>query len=696
MMSERKLLIADCQVFQEPAWHRGMGKYSLALLAQLATNKDFQKEYDLKLLLNENLKTDESMLQEVKQHIEDTEILFVKLPTYKEGLSLAEVQKKCQKDIDSYIGSKFQDTDITFVIMSLFLQFACPVYPKNSKKVLLYYDLIMLQYFNLYLGLGPSEQHFAHYRTLLSSDVILSISKTVANDLTLYLGIDPQGISNIDGAPIKRKEIKPEKPELKIDGKYLLMPSGGDPRKNNLRAVQGFDDFNKTAGNKYKLVLTSMFGEGLKKQLEGVCSNIIFSGNVKEAELAWLYKNCEGVLFAPEYEGLGMPILEAADYGKPVACSDISVFREMSTSAFYFFDHESPRDIARALREMINAECFTQKKKVYASILDNYTWEKTAQKTLETLKAVSRKTRLPKKVALVAPNLQTSSYAGYLAAQHYTNMLSKYQDVHLYYDFGASKGPVRPNHLAFATEVRSVADLDIDTAKQYDDISYYLQESDSPMLLFTKALSIHGEVLLYSTSLKRLYSSMVDSGFMSRERYLLEQEISTKLGNDSFMGTLLMSAKSVSVDKANAKRIRSFMPSSKRISPDTERAVTLPSLPYDISLPESNRKTTLYIASSCRLLHNDWLYGMEDEDINILFGSAVPESVKNEILLKLDFVSVSESATDFQLVGKIQKSRKLIILSNEYDAEVSFIIARCRQLSVDYEEFIDVDEVEHE
>ena len=52
---------------------------------------------------------------------------------------------------------------------------------------------------------------------------------------------------------------------------------------------------------------------------------------------------------ASRAEGFGLPVSEAANFGKPVVLSDIPVFREIVRSNGYFFNLDDHRSFADAL-----------------------------------------------------------------------------------------------------------------------------------------------------------------------------------------------------------------------------------------------------------------------------------------------------------------------------------------------------------
>jgi glycosyltransferase involved in cell wall biosynthesis len=65
--------------------------------------------------------------------------------------------------------------------------------------------------------------------------------------------------------------------------------------------------------------------------------------------LVELYRACSGVLVASRGEGFGLPILEAAQFGKPILVRDIPVFREIAPEGVSFFTGETDAALADAL-----------------------------------------------------------------------------------------------------------------------------------------------------------------------------------------------------------------------------------------------------------------------------------------------------------------------------------------------------------
>lgn len=141
--------------------------------------------------------------------------------------------------------------------------------------------------------------------------------------------------------------------------KYILYPANCWKHKNHERLLRAFEMFSKENPD-IKLVLTgNMFGcterllEGIST--EGVRNKIIVAGYVDEAQMHSLLKNCRGLIFPSLFEGFGIPVIEAMQQYKPVACSNTTSLPEIGCKSLFYFDPDEVDEIARGLEFILNA-----------------------------------------------------------------------------------------------------------------------------------------------------------------------------------------------------------------------------------------------------------------------------------------------------------------------------------------------------
>ena len=104
-----------------------------------------------------------------------------------------------------------------------------------------------------------------------------------------------------------------------------------------------------------------------KRQCE---NSVFFTGNVNDLELYAWYKGATALIFPSYYEGFGLPIIEAMQFGLPIICSDIPVFREIGKDTLLYFDPSDPMDICKKMTEILLVG-----RKTYSRWP---TWDKTA------------------------------------------------------------------------------------------------------------------------------------------------------------------------------------------------------------------------------------------------------------------------------------------------------------------------------
>jgi glycosyltransferase involved in cell wall biosynthesis len=521
-------------VLQTAAWHRGMGKYSLALLGGIAKNSDLVQNYDVYCLFSDKLKNNDEAIKLVQNMSPSFQVIYAKLSGPEQAFSkasISKVQQANKQTLNELVSTKFKNKLDSFLILALYLDEACPVFPDIVRdKLLVYYDSIPYLYPERYDVFAGFFDHFymPHTATVYEATKLLAISKTVVNDLHIIFGFPEQQIFAINGASISRTGMSATKPQnLQINkDKYILMPTGQELRKNNLRAVRAFAKSVDSTKSKVKLVITSHFTEQTKDQLTNISEQVIFTDNVNENEMAWLYQNCLFVLFPSEYEGLGLPMLEAAEMNKPIACSDIAVFREMSTTAFTFFDPLDIDSIEKAITNLTENLTDTNKlPAMYADLLKRYTWTNTAINIYNALTAGIPKQEVSrKKIAIFCPDPSGFSAIGKVIVESHP-WYSKYFDITYYFDRGPNHQSVRPNPLPYLTNCLDAANFKHNDASKYDALVYHVGNSEYHMNIIQAALVLPGYIVLHDTYLNGAYKSMLDQHYLTSQRVLWEDKL---------------------------------------------------------------------------------------------------------------------------------------------------------------------------
>lgn len=494
------LIIFDGQIFQTKAWDRGMGKYSLQLLNSFIKQNP---KKTIHLLLNENLPISRQRLETIQDELSGLEIIMRPLPIPDEHFSN---EAEYQNELNKLIQMEYGSINPTFVLLSAFMFDYYPRFPENSTKILIFYDLIPMLFWEEMGRFFPSHLYMRRFKLLFEADNICCISETVKNDVTTLFGLPPANVSTIDGGYTSSNQ-KPVKPtSFSVPKKYILMTSGDLPHKNNEVAVQGFGM--AEIDKEIRLIITSQFSEESKVRLSKYSNRIIFSGNVSDAELVWLNKNALVGIFPSKYEGLGIPLLDAVNHGKPIVASNIPVFREMTNDAYYFFEVNDPRTLADAVESAISGRDWARRRAHYEQIRGRYTWAETAAKLTKIFNTTTPKSeqiKPHKNLIIVCSNPATSDNTRALESLDYS--LQQRYSVAYYFDARGVDGreQKRPTFLNYTAKTFDIKQFTLTAYASCDNIIYLLDNDDLLKLAGVAAVSLPGKVLFIKGG-KLLYS----------------------------------------------------------------------------------------------------------------------------------------------------------------------------------------------
>ena len=136
--------------------------------------------------------------------------------------------------------------------------------------------------------------------------------------------------------PIIPKTIDP-------DRKIFLYVGTNDKRKNVTTLTKVFSEASK--GTKHQLIVKTNHADGLTES-----PNIkVVTDKISLDVLASFYNLCDYVISFTRGEGVGLPMLEANYFGKPVICQDRGVFRDVKKQVMTDWiplpTHEIPIDL---------------------------------------------------------------------------------------------------------------------------------------------------------------------------------------------------------------------------------------------------------------------------------------------------------------------------------------------------------------
>ena len=128
-------------------------------------------------------------------------------------------------------------------------------------------------------------------------------------------------------------------------------------------------------------------GDKLKRTIDKVDPGHEFINHILHIphnEIADQYFNHDGIIFASSCENMPNILLESMGSGKPIACSDKSPMPEFLKEGGFYFNASSVNSIFDTLENMLLSLKTSQDYSIKnIKELKNYTWEKTATKTID-------------------------------------------------------------------------------------------------------------------------------------------------------------------------------------------------------------------------------------------------------------------------------------------------------------------------
>jgi glycosyltransferase involved in cell wall biosynthesis len=219
---------------------------------------------------------------------------------------------------------------------------------------------------------------------------IIAISEVVRKQLIDWCGVSREKVITVrhGAAGAEDKQVVEFK---KLDGPFLYYPAATHRHKGHEVLLRTFAKLiRQEEFRNWKLVLsgqrTAEWGR-LQRVIEvlGLKNSVVHLGFMPFEEVLGVYQKAEAVVFPSEYEGLGLPVLEAGKVGRKIITSNLEVFAELGVPAERRIDFSNVEALKGAL-------------KWEGAVLQGVvkSWEECAAETLDVLMG-SGNSSLPQK-----------------------------------------------------------------------------------------------------------------------------------------------------------------------------------------------------------------------------------------------------------------------------------------------------------
>ncbi len=234
-----------------------------------------------------------------------------------------------------------------------------------------------------------------------TANLIFTVSSYSKSEIVKFYKINPDKITVTHLAPddnfIKISDIgkiKALKEKYNIKNKFILSVGSMFNRRHIPEIIEAFEKI----ADKYKDYQFLIIGKNHTHPFVDINNKIKTANNnlgrnaiinldfVSEEELFAFYSSCEINIYLSDYEGFGLPVIEAQFFGKPVITSYNSSLIEVGGDSVEFVKNNNVKGIYNSLEKLISDEGYKNRLvELGSENLKRFSWERCAEKTLEKI-----------------------------------------------------------------------------------------------------------------------------------------------------------------------------------------------------------------------------------------------------------------------------------------------------------------------
>lgn len=237
-----------------------------------------------------------------------------------------------------------------------------------------------------------------------TADKIIAISSTTKSSIVNILKIPSNIIEVIyhgytNPTHYDQKNVNEVLNKYVNNSPYIFSVLSHYPHKNIETLIQSFIKVKKKNRN-LKLLIA---GTGTSKAkhdrvayiLQKNQNDVTLLPYLSKTELTILYQNCLVYISPSKYEGFGLPILEAISNKAPVIASNIPVYREILGTKAMLFKPTDVNELSKIVEKVIShIDIRSEAIRSQRGILKKFSWDKSAIKTINTIRSIHQNERL--------------------------------------------------------------------------------------------------------------------------------------------------------------------------------------------------------------------------------------------------------------------------------------------------------------
>lgn len=224
-------------------------------------------------------------------------------------------------------------------------------------------------------------------RAISSTDSIVTVSKSSADDVSHVFGVDPALITTIHhGIDADRFRTPCALPDRfsNLDGvPYALYLGNIEPRKNLIELVSAFQD-RRIRALGVRLVIAGKPAWNADESMRAIMSGSVdYLGFVGDEERTALMQHAALFVFPSLYEGFGFPVLEAMAAGAPVLTSTRGSLAEVAGPALTVEDLSRSGIADAIVSSLSDSVRLSRSREEGAAWVARFSWDESVRQHLQ-------------------------------------------------------------------------------------------------------------------------------------------------------------------------------------------------------------------------------------------------------------------------------------------------------------------------
>ncbi|CAN5907902.1 glycosyltransferase family 1 protein [soil metagenome] len=249
-----------------------------------------------------------------------------------------------------------------------------------------------------------TKAHALYRHSCRRADMVITVSESSRHDIMRFYGIAPERIRVIPLGVDERFQPLEDAARLEArrrsyfaDGRpYLLFVGKLSARRHIPELVEGFVRLVRRVRLPHGLVLIGPDSSGqdvprLAARL-GARERVVHRAFAGHEELVEAYNAADLFIYPSDYEGFGVPVLEAIACGTPAIALNNSAFPEFAGGIAHFARDGSVEGLEEAMETVLfSGEIRARSRQEGPRRAESYRWPDIARRTMEILSEVARR-----------------------------------------------------------------------------------------------------------------------------------------------------------------------------------------------------------------------------------------------------------------------------------------------------------------